>query len=482
MSGPPTAIVLAAGAGRRFGGGKLLARLDGRPVLQHVLDALAAAGIDDPVVVVGADEPALAAAILWRRARRITNATPERGLSSSLQLGWDAAMAARPSPRAVLVALGDQPRLDPAVVRALLAQPADPARPVVAALHAEGSRNPVRLEPEAGPFVAAAAGDRGLGPLLDAHPELVRMIVVAGSNPDVDRPADLSALIAAGWAARVRANADQVERVREIPDGRDFYATVSRTFLADPAREGDPVLDALLALARPNDTWLDIGAGAGRYALPLARHVRQVVALDPSTSMLAALRDSMAGDDVGNVHVVQGRWPSDPALRTTLGPDPLADVALIAHVGYDVVDIVAFVDAMEATARRQCVAVLMSESPASIAAPFWPLVHGEERVGLPAMDDFVELLTARGARPAVSGVAAERRRWADDQELLAFLRRQLWTLPGSAADARLLEAAATLAATDADGGLVIRGGRALDIGIVAWSPTILVSEDNDSDR
>jgi hypothetical protein len=53
VAGRVTAIVLAAGAGRRFGGGKLLARLDGRPILQHVLDALAAAGIDDPVVVLG---------------------------------------------------------------------------------------------------------------------------------------------------------------------------------------------------------------------------------------------------------------------------------------------------------------------------------------------------------------------------------------------------------------------------------------------
>ena len=48
----------AAGAGRRFGGGKLLATLEGRPILQHVLDALAAAGIDDPVVVVAPDLPA----------------------------------------------------------------------------------------------------------------------------------------------------------------------------------------------------------------------------------------------------------------------------------------------------------------------------------------------------------------------------------------------------------------------------------------
>ncbi|MEO8463236.1 MAG: NTP transferase domain-containing protein, partial [Chloroflexota bacterium] len=46
-----TAIVLAAGQSTRFGGRKLTATLDGLPLLQHVLDALAAAGISDPVVV-----------------------------------------------------------------------------------------------------------------------------------------------------------------------------------------------------------------------------------------------------------------------------------------------------------------------------------------------------------------------------------------------------------------------------------------------
>ena len=45
MNDAVTAVVLAAGAGTRLGGGKLLAQIGGRPVLQHVLDALATAGV-----------------------------------------------------------------------------------------------------------------------------------------------------------------------------------------------------------------------------------------------------------------------------------------------------------------------------------------------------------------------------------------------------------------------------------------------------
>src|SRR4029079_8731623 len=80
------ALVLAAGAGSRFGGGKLSVRIDGQPVLQHVLDAVAEAGLDDPIVVVSPGSEIRG--LDWRRARQVTNPDPARGLSSSLRLRW----------------------------------------------------------------------------------------------------------------------------------------------------------------------------------------------------------------------------------------------------------------------------------------------------------------------------------------------------------------------------------------------------------
>ena len=49
--------------------------------------------------------------------------------------------------------------------------------------------------------------------------------------------------------------------------------------------------------------------------------------------------------------------------------------------------------------------MLTDRSPASVADPFWPLVHGEDRVTLPALPDLLELLLARGREPLVTGVA-----------------------------------------------------------------------------
>jgi molybdenum cofactor cytidylyltransferase len=187
------AVVLAAGAGRRFGGDKQLAELDGRPLLQHVLDALAAAGAGDPVVVLGANAEAIRPRIRWGAAEVVVNPSPARGLASSIRIGWTTVF--RGAPDAVLLALGDQPRLRPDIIRMLIDAPLDSARPIVAPAYAAGGgRNPARIERSAEPFLAELAGDRGFGPLIDAHPELVRTIEVEGDNPDVDRPADLRAL------------------------------------------------------------------------------------------------------------------------------------------------------------------------------------------------------------------------------------------------------------------------------------------------
>ncbi|HEY4228355.1 MAG TPA: NTP transferase domain-containing protein [Candidatus Limnocylindrales bacterium] len=461
------AVVLAAGAGSRFGGRKLEARIAGRPILQHVLDALAEAGHDDPIVVL-APGSGQAPPIVWRSARRVVNPEPNRGLSSSLQLGWAAARTADPSPDAVLIVLGDQPRLTSDAIRALVVAPLDRARPIVAARYAAtGARNPVRIEPrEVGDeLVRRAEGDRGLGPILDAHPELVRWVDIEGDNPDIDRREDLVAAIEADWADRVRRNREQVERLRETGEDDDHYAPVAGLFRDDPRRSGDTILDALLAVARPQETWLDVGAGGGRYAFPLALAVREVIAVDPSPAMIEALHEGIREYDLENVRVVTGRWPEAVA---NLAPLPCADVAFIANVGHDTEAIGPFVAGLEAAAPL-CVAVMQEEPPAAAAAPFFEAVHAERRISLPALPDFIDLLEARGATPSLEVFERPARRWRSRDEVLTFLRRQTWVVPGSAGDQRLQDRLDALAITDDNGALILpTEGAPSQVGILRW--------------
>lgn len=481
MTDRVVAVVLAAGSGSRFGGRKLLASLEGRPLLQHVLDRLAASGLDDVVVVLGDDAPAVEAAIAWRTERRIRNPEPARGLASSLQIG----IAAVPEAiDAALIVLGDQPRVPPRAIRALLDAAADTTasggtepgdgtwRPIIVPGYPDdGARNPVLLRRPAFALAAEASGDRGLGPLIEAHPELVREVPirVAGGNPDVDTRADHVRLLEAAWADRVRANAEQVDRFREVPDGTDFYAPVSGLFRADPRRTDEPALDALLRLVRPGETWIDIGAGAGRYALPIALALApsggRVIALDASSGMLDALLELQAEHGVADIEVVETRWPpADGDLGRFA-----ADVALIAHVGYDIEAIGPFVEAMESVAGRLCVAVLMERQPSSIADVCWPPVHGESRVALPALPEFVELLRARGREPSIERLERAPRRFESREQLEGFLRRQLWLEEGSAADRRFRAALDDVVVRDPDGRVGLRDQHPLPIGIVTWS-------------
>ena len=462
------AIVLAAGAASRFGSPKALARLDGRPILEHVLDAVRSAGIEDIVVVLGHAAQEIEDGIDWLDERRVRNPDP-RFLSGSLQVGLAAVADLDPPVRGVVIALGDQPRTRPEVIRALIGAARETDRPVVVPRYAEGGgANPVLLRRSAFELVDEASGDRGLGPLLASDPELVLEVPVAGSNPDIDRPSDLLEL---AWAERVRANREQVDRFREVPDGTDFYRPVTTLFRADPARSDDAVLDALLALARPDDVWLDVGAGAGRYALPLARAVREVVAIDPSAGMLETLRELMAEHGITNVRPIEARWPIPRPESGGGGGEPLAgDVALIAHVGYDIEAIGPFLDALEAAAARLCVAVMMERQPASVVDPFWPRVHGETRVSLPALPEFVELLRSRGGTPTVTMTERVPRRFDGREELEGFLRRQLWIAEGGEKEGRFRAALDELAVQAPDGTWGLADQASSAVGVVSWQP------------
>jgi molybdenum cofactor cytidylyltransferase len=191
-------LVLAAGSSTRFGSPKALAELEGRPLLEHVLDAAAAAYLQPVVVVLGDSAPEIERRIRWRNERRIRNPDPARGLSSSLRDGIADLSAIAPRADAVVL-LGDQPRTSAEIIRRLVEAADLTDHPIVVPRYAAGGgSNPVFIRRDAFRIVHEAEDDRGLGPILTARPDLVSWIDVEGSNPDVDTPADLVALQPAG--------------------------------------------------------------------------------------------------------------------------------------------------------------------------------------------------------------------------------------------------------------------------------------------
>jgi CTP:molybdopterin cytidylyltransferase MocA/ubiquinone/menaquinone biosynthesis C-methylase UbiE len=461
-------LILAAGAATRFGSPKIVARLGDRPMLAHVIEAAKAAGLGRVVVVLGEGDVPTGAGLDFASVRVVRNPRPEDGLSSSLRIGLAALRDTEPEVQAALVLLADQPLVRTDVIAALLAGDIPPGRAIVVPRYGDGDGpNPALLLRAAWPLADLLTGDRGMGPLIAARPELVAEVPVEGGNPDVDTPADLALV---EWAHRVRANRAQVDRVREVADG-DFYAATSSLFVVDPRRSDadDPALAELRRLARPGETWLDIGAGAGRYALPLALIVREVIAVDPSPTMLGGLRAGMAEHGIDNVRVIDGRWPL-PAADLPESQDLSADVALIAHVAYDIEAIGPFLDAMEAAAGRLCVAVMTDRTPAALAEAYWPIVHGEARIPLPAMPAFVDLLRARGQAPEVRTVDRMERFFGSRDEALALLRRQTWVAPDGPKDRRLQAALRERIAARPDGSVSLTDAPVLQLGVATWRP------------
>lgn len=245
------------------------------------------------------------------------------------------------------------------------------------------------------------------------------------------------------WADRVTANREQAERVREERDGGDHYRPLASAFRADPRRIGDSALDALLDISRADDCWVDIGAGAGRFSLPLALHVRKVIAIEPSPAMRAEMANLQIEHGITNVDLRDQRWPSDDPEITSM-----ADVALISHVGYDIEQMGAFLDTMERAASRECVALQYDHSPGSLFWQVWPAVHGEEQVHLPGASEFIELLGSRGAQVDARELErrGDRQRFVFEtpEQAMEWARRRLWLSEGSQKLNALREAVAEL--------------------------------------
>ncbi len=163
MSGGVGGLLLAAGAGRRFGGVKQLAELDGRPLLDHALDALAGVPALDPLVLVlGAAAEEIRAAVDVSGFEVVVCADWDEGQSASLRCG----VAALADAEAAIVTLGDQPFITPQVIAGVLDYRAPRRYAAVRATYDGKPSHPVLLERRLLDRVGELRGDVGFRDLL----------------------------------------------------------------------------------------------------------------------------------------------------------------------------------------------------------------------------------------------------------------------------------------------------------------------------
>ncbi|MFB6310316.1 MAG: NTP transferase domain-containing protein [Salinirussus sp.] len=183
-------ILLAAGESSRFANGnKLLATLDGDPIVRRAGQALATAGVTPRFVVLGNNADGVEAALEGLGYQRISNPAYADGQATSLRAGINAL----DDVDAALIALGDMPMIDPRSIHALVnAYRADAGSALAAAF--EGRRgNPVLFDERHFETLLSVTGDTGGRQLL-----LEQGVLVETGDPgvlqDVDTREDLASL------------------------------------------------------------------------------------------------------------------------------------------------------------------------------------------------------------------------------------------------------------------------------------------------
>jgi CTP:molybdopterin cytidylyltransferase MocA len=178
------ALVLAAGEGRRFGGTKQLADLEGRPLLEHALAAVT--GVSPRVVVLGHAAEEIRAGADLHGAEPVLCPQWQDGQSASLRCG----LAALRDVDAVLVVLGDQPGITAAAVAAVLAAAGD--EDAVRATYDGVPSHPVLLRRALLDRAGELRGDSGFRDLLkDARTREVEVGHLADSE-DIDTREELA--------------------------------------------------------------------------------------------------------------------------------------------------------------------------------------------------------------------------------------------------------------------------------------------------
>jgi molybdenum cofactor cytidylyltransferase len=184
-------VLLAAGGARRYGEPKLLLPWRGKPLVRHAAETALEAGLNPLIVVVGALEEQLRAALAGLPVQILPNAEWQQGQSTSVKAGIHAVPQACGS---AVFLLGDQPGVTPELITALVERHQRSLAPVIAP-HVGGRRtNPVLFDRSTFADFEMIEGDIGGRAIFQKH----GMEMLEWDDPtlllDIDTPDDYEML------------------------------------------------------------------------------------------------------------------------------------------------------------------------------------------------------------------------------------------------------------------------------------------------
>jgi nicotine blue oxidoreductase len=188
-TGRVAGLVLAAGGSTRFGSPKQLALFRGRPLVEWPLTALADAGIEPRVLVLGAEADTIESGVELAGVRVVRCSDWEEGQSASLRAGVRAIEDT--DAEAIVVVLGDEPLLTAEAVRSVVA--ARGTAPAVRATYNGTPVHPTLIERDLWAQLLALRGDHGAAGVIGESGFTAVACDDLASPADIDTPEDLNA-------------------------------------------------------------------------------------------------------------------------------------------------------------------------------------------------------------------------------------------------------------------------------------------------
>jgi molybdenum cofactor cytidylyltransferase len=182
------AIVLAAGRASRFGTQKLIAPLDGAPMVTWAARAAAHSRAARAIAVLGADAERVRETLAGIAIDIVIADDHASGMSASLRAGLD---ALRADIDAVVIVLGDQPSVGSAIIDLVIARWEATHASIVQAMYRDGASHPVLFARAMFGELRAVRGDRAGREVLERHRDRIVYVTVDSDAPrDIDTPDD----------------------------------------------------------------------------------------------------------------------------------------------------------------------------------------------------------------------------------------------------------------------------------------------------
>jgi molybdenum cofactor cytidylyltransferase len=187
-------VILAAGASTRLGKPKQLLQYRGKTLLGHAINEATNSNADAVVVIFGKDADLFKKEIDEKKIRVAINSSWEEGMASSVRLGLDTLLNAKPYIDAVIFMVCDQPHISSSILNELIKTQQKTTKQIVSCNYGESIGPPALFHKKYFKELMKLSGDAGARKIIQQNMNDVATILFPEGRIDIDTNEDYEAL------------------------------------------------------------------------------------------------------------------------------------------------------------------------------------------------------------------------------------------------------------------------------------------------